>query len=100
MKITAAVVTARSAPFELQTLDLAGPQADEVLVRIVTTGMCHTDLHARDGYCPNLPHPIVCRHEGAGIIEEFVAACTALMPGEAGVSSFPWGGECEPRRPT
>ena len=52
MKITAAVVTARSAPFELQTLDLARPQAHEVLVRIVASGMCHTDLHARDGYFP------------------------------------------------
>jgi threonine dehydrogenase-like Zn-dependent dehydrogenase len=52
MKITAAVVPARGAPFELQELDLAGPQADEVLVRIVASGMCHTDLHARDGYSP------------------------------------------------
>src|SRR5216683_1281505 len=72
MKITAAVVPARSAPFEIQTLDLAAPQPDEVLVRIVASGMCHTDLHARDGYFPNLPDPIVL--------------------------SFPWCGECEPCR--
>jgi Zn-dependent alcohol dehydrogenase len=39
MKITAAVVPARSAPFEVHTLDLAGPRADEVLVRIVASGM-------------------------------------------------------------
>jgi D-arabinose 1-dehydrogenase-like Zn-dependent alcohol dehydrogenase len=49
MKITAAVVPVRSAPFEIETLD------DEVLVRVVASGMCHTDLHARDGYFPNLP---------------------------------------------
>ena len=53
MKITAAVVPARSARFEIETLDLVAPLADEVLVRVVATGMCHTDLHARDGYfCP------------------------------------------------
>ena len=45
MKITAAVVPIRSAPFEIETLDLAAPHADEVLVRVVASGMCHTDLH-------------------------------------------------------
>jgi hypothetical protein len=55
MKITAAVVPVRSSPFEIETLDLAAPLADEVLVRVVASGMCHTDLHARDGYFPNLP---------------------------------------------
>jgi aryl-alcohol dehydrogenase len=49
MKITAAVVPVQSAPFEIETLDLAAPLADEVLVRVVASGMCHTDLHARDG---------------------------------------------------
>ena len=53
MKITAAVVPARSQPFEIHELDLAAPLADEVLVRIVASGLCHTDLHARDGYFPN-----------------------------------------------
>jgi aryl-alcohol dehydrogenase len=47
MNITAAVVPVRSAPFEIETLDLAAPLADEVLVRVVASGMCHTDLHAR-----------------------------------------------------
>ena len=98
MKITAAVVTARSAPFELQTLDLAGPREDEVLVRIVASGMCHTDLHARDGYFPNLPYPIICGHEGAGIVEEVGSAVTDLASGDPVVLSFPWCGECEPCR--
>src|SRR5213595_1874075 len=96
MKITASVVPARSAPFELQTLDLVGPQQDEVLVRIVATGMCHTDLHARDGYFPNLPYPVVCGHEGAGIVEEVGAAVTDLAAGDPVVISFPYCGECEP----
>src|SRR5947208_14750550 len=96
MKITAAVVPARSAPFELQTLDLAAPQPDEVLVRIVASGMCHTDLHARDGYFANLPYPIVCGHEGAGVVETAGAAIRDLAPGDPVVLSFPWCGECAP----
>jgi Zn-dependent alcohol dehydrogenase len=48
MKITAAVVPVRSAPFEIETLDLAAP-AEEVLVRVVARGMYHTDLHAFTG---------------------------------------------------
>jgi len=98
VKITAAVVPARSAPFEIETLDLARPNSDEVLVRIVASGMCHTDLHARDGYFANLPYPIVCGHEGAGIIEEVGAAVIDLAPGDPVVISFPWCGECEPCR--
>src|ERR1051325_5300977 len=96
MKIPAAVVPARSAPFEIRELDLAGPHPDEVLVRIVATGMCHTDLHARDGYFANLPYPIVCGHEGAGIVEGVGSGVTDLAPGDPVVISFPWCGECEP----
>ncbi len=98
IKITAAVVPARGKPFEVQTLDLEGPAADEVLVRIVASGMCHTDLHARDGYFPNLPYPVVCGHEGAGVVEEIGAAVVDLAPGDPVVISFPWCGACEPCR--
>jgi len=98
MKITAAVVPARSAPFEIETLDLTAPLSDEVLVRVVASGMCHTDLHARDGYFPNLPYPVVCGHEGAGIVEQVGAAVADLAPGDPVVISFPWCGECGPCR--
>src|SRR5215831_12925484 len=98
MKITAAVVPVRSGPFEIETLDLAGPLADEVLVRVVASGMCHTDLHARDGYFPNLPYPVVLGHEGAGIVAEVGAAVADLAPGDPVVISFPWCGECRPCR--
>src|SRR5882724_9082495 len=98
MKITAAVVPVRSAQFEIETLDLAAPLADEVLVRVVVSGMCHTDLHARDGYFPNLPYPVVCGHEGGGIVEEAGGAVTDLAPGDPVVISFPWCGECGPSR--
>jgi len=98
MKITAAMVPARGAPFELHALDLAGPAADEVLLRVVATGMCQTDLHARDGYFPNLPYPVVCGHEGAGIVEAVGDAVTDLAAGDPVVVSFPWCGTCEPCR--
>ena len=93
MKITAAVVPAPSAPFEIETLELAAPLVDEALVRIMASGMCHTDLHARDGYFPNLPYPVVCGHEGAGIIEQVGAAVTDLVAGDPVVISFPWCSE-------
>src|ERR1700757_884695 len=96
MKITAAIAPANGAPFEIHTLDLDEPRADEVLVRIVASGMCHADLHARDGYFAKLPYPIVCGHEGAGIVEEVGAAVTDLVPGDPVVISFPWCGDCEP----
>src|ERR1041385_7554125 len=98
MKITATIVPARSQPFELHQSDLAAPLEDEVLVRIVASGMCPTDLHARDGYFPNLPYPIVCGHEGAGIVEAVGAAVGDLAAGDPVVLSFPWCGECEPCR--
>src|SRR5262249_44344076 len=95
---TAAVVPSRGAPFEIQELELAPPRAGEVLVRIVASGMCHTDLHARDGYFAALPYPVVCGHEGAGIVAATGAAVTDLAPGDPVVISFPFCGECEPCR--
>jgi aryl-alcohol dehydrogenase len=95
MKITAAVVPARSAPFQIEALELANPNPDEVLVRIVASGMCHTDLHARDGYFANLAYPVVCGHEGAGIVEAIGADVTDISPADPVVISFPWCGECE-----
>ena len=96
MKVTAAVVPARGEPFAIEQLDLAAPNPDEVLVRIVASGLCHTDLHARDGYFANLPYPVVCGHEGAGIVEEVGASVADLAPGDPVVISFPWCGNCEP----
>jgi aryl-alcohol dehydrogenase len=58
--------------------------------------MCQTDLHARDGYFPHLPYPVVPGHEGAGVVEAVGAGVTDLKAGEAVVVSFPWCGECGP----
>src|SRR6267154_4498674 len=55
-QIKAAVVREKCGPFSIETLSLEGPRRDEVLVRVVATGMCHTDMVARDKVYP-VPHP-------------------------------------------
>ena len=69
MKITAAVVREKAGPFIIEELDLDEPRADEILVRMVGCGVCHTDLVARDQYMP-MPLPGVFGHEGAGVVEK------------------------------
>jgi len=67
-QIKAAVVREKGGPFSIETLTLEAPRRDEVLVRVVATGLCHTDMVARyQGY--PVPQPIVLGHEGAGIVE-------------------------------
>ena len=67
MKITAAVVRERSGAFQIETLDLCDPRADELLVEVVASGMCATDMHGRDAYYPT-KFPKVFGHEGAGVV--------------------------------
>lgn len=66
--IRAAVVRRKGGPFVIETLAIEEPRVDEVLVRIVATGMCHTDLVIRDQVYP-VPLPIVLGHEGGGVVE-------------------------------
>ena len=94
MQITAAVVGAPSTPFVIDTLELSDPRPNEVLVRIVASGMCHTDLHGRDGYFPTMPYPAVFGHEGAGVVEATGTAVEAIAPGDHVIISFPWCGSC------
>lgn len=67
-QVTAAVVRAPGGPWSLESLELDEPRDDEVLVRLVATGVCHTDLSIRDHYLP-LRLPIVLGHEGAGVVQ-------------------------------
>jgi len=93
MQITAAVVRERSAPFALEKLELAEPRPDEVIVRVVASGLCQTDLHGRDGYFAS-PYPAVYGHEGAGVVHAVGSAVRSLAPGDHVVMSFPWCGTC------
>ncbi len=91
--VTAAVVRRKGGPFNIETLQLEAPRADEVVVRIVATGMCHTDMVVRDQVYP-VPQPIVLGHEGAGIVESVGAAVTKVQTGDHVVLSFLPCGRC------
>ncbi|WP_374527006.1 NAD(P)-dependent alcohol dehydrogenase [Novosphingobium sp.] len=93
MKIQAAVTHAAHAPMDIEELELEDPRADEILVRVVGTGICHTDVVMRDHALPT-PHPAVLGHEGAGIVERVGAAVTSVEPGDHVVMSFNSCGRC------
>jgi aryl-alcohol dehydrogenase len=93
MQITAAVVCEKSGPFIIDTLELADPRPDEVLLRVASSGMCATDLHGRDGYY-DTPYPCVYGHEGAGVVEAVGSSVTSFAVGDHVVMSFPWCGTC------
>jgi aryl-alcohol dehydrogenase len=90
--ITAAVARAPGEAFRIERLKLEPPRSDEVLVRVVASGMCHTDLMARDA--PHLPHPIVLGHEGAGVVEAVGAEVKKLQVGDHVVLTFMFCGRC------
>lgn len=94
MRITAALVPEKGAPFRLEALDLAEPGPDEVLVRVAACGVCQTDVHGRDDYF-GIPFPCVFGHEGAGIVERTGAAVTNVAPGDRVVMTSPSCGKCD-----
>jgi aryl-alcohol dehydrogenase len=93
MKIQAAVTRARSAPMSLEMLDLAEPRDDEILVRLVATGVCHTDMAMRDQAFP-VPQPIVLGHEGAGVVVKTGRFVSDVAPGDHVVMSYNSCGHC------
>ena len=93
-EITAAVVRTKGA-FEIEQVHLAAPRDDEVLVRIVAVGLCHTDLVVRDQLYP-VPLPVVLGHEGAGVVEAVGAAVEKVAPGDHVAVSFLNCAHCRP----
>src|SRR5579863_5880028 len=93
MQIKAAVVREKSGPFVIDALELCEPRADELVVRVVASGMCQTDLHGRDGYFAS-PYPAVYGHEGAGAIHAVGSGVRDFAPGDHVVMSYPWCGAC------
>jgi S-(hydroxymethyl)glutathione dehydrogenase/alcohol dehydrogenase len=82
MKTKAAVAWKAGAPLTIETVDLEGPLAGEVLVEIKATGICHTDEFTRSGGDPEGLFPAILGHEGAGIVLEVGAGVTSLKPGD------------------
>ncbi len=93
MQANAAVMPERHGRWAIETLDVADPGPNEVLVRVVASGICQTDVHARDGFFP-IATPAVYGHEGAGIVEQVGSAVASLQPGDHVIMANPSCGEC------
>jgi len=88
MKIRAAVLEEFGAPLVVQEVELAGPQAGEVLVRLHACGVCHTDMYTASGVDPSGYAPTVLGHEGAGVVEAIGEGVTSLRVGDHVVTLF------------
>jgi len=85
------VIREKGKSFLLEDLELDDPRPDEILVRVIATGICHTDLTIRDN---PLALPVVLGHEGAGMVEKVGSRVTKVKPGDAVVLSFVYCGCC------
>jgi len=82
MKTRAAVAWKAGAPLTIETVDLEGPKAGEVLVEIKATGICHTDQYTLSGADPEGLFPAILGHEGAGIVLDVGPGVTSLKKGD------------------
>jgi Zn-dependent alcohol dehydrogenase len=90
----AAVLYAPGSPLAVEEVDLDPPRSGEVLVRLVASGICRSDLHIARGVHP-APLPIVLGHEGAGIVEALGEGVSHVRPGDHVVLSWlPYCGRC------
>jgi len=97
MKIKAAVAHKAGAPLVIETVDLDGPKAGEVLVELKATGVCHTDEFTRSGADPEGLFPAILGHEGAGIVVEVGAGVTSLKKGDHVIPLYtPECRQCKP----
>jgi S-(hydroxymethyl)glutathione dehydrogenase/alcohol dehydrogenase len=82
VKTKAAVAYQAGKPLAIETVDLDGPKAGEVLVEVKASGVCHTDEFTRSGADPEGLFPAIFGHEGAGIVVEVGSGVTSLKKGE------------------
>ena len=87
MQTRAAVVESQGQPFTMAEVELEAPRDDEVLVRMVATGLCHTDI-TMGHFLPAEMFPNVFGHEGAGVVEAVGPQVQGLEPGDHVVMSF------------
>lgn len=94
MQTRAAVLYEAGKPVVIEEITLDAPRQGEILVRMEAAGVCHSDLHVRDGSLPE-PMPIVLGHEGAGIIAEVGPGVTGFEVGDRVVLTWvPSCGQC------
>ena len=82
MDVRAAVAYEAGKPLTLETVQLEGPKAGEVLVEIKATGVCHTDEYTLSGADPEGLFPAILGHEGAGVVVEVGAGVTSVQAGD------------------
>ncbi|GAA0245817.1 S-(hydroxymethyl)glutathione dehydrogenase/class III alcohol dehydrogenase [Rhodanobacter caeni] len=96
MKSRAAVAWEAGKPLSIEQVDVAAPKAGEVLVRIVATGVCHTDAFTLSGADPEGMFPVILGHEGGGVVEEVGEGVTSLKVGDHVIPLYtPECGECK-----
>jgi S-(hydroxymethyl)glutathione dehydrogenase / alcohol dehydrogenase len=82
MDVRAAVAHKAGVPLTVETVQLEGPRAGEVLVEIKATGICHTDAFTLSGDDPEGLFPAILGHEGAGVVVEVGSGVTSVRPGD------------------
>lgn len=92
-RIKAAVLRKRGGPLKIESLEMEGPKDDEVLVRLVASGICHTDIDFCD-YWDRADGPIVLGHEGAGVVEQIGEKVKGVRRGDHVVLSYQSCGRC------
>ncbi|NKI35561.1 S-(hydroxymethyl)glutathione dehydrogenase/class III alcohol dehydrogenase [Wenzhouxiangella sp. XN79A] len=96
MQTRAAIAFEPGQPLSIETVDLAGPRAGEVLVEIKATGLCHTDAYTLSGRDPEGLFPAILGHEGAGVVLEVGDGVRSLQPGDHVIPLYtPECRECE-----
>lgn len=95
LKMRACVLREPGRPVATETVTLQPPRADEVLVRVVAAGVCHSDVHLADGQLGAGRWPMVLGHEGAGVVETIGEHVVGVAPGDHVVLSLvPSCGRC------
>src|ERR1700747_1052241 len=89
MQTRAAVAWKAGEPLAIETVDLEGPRAGEVLVEIKATGVCHTDEFTRSGGDPEGLFPSILGHEGAGIVIDVGLGGTSIKKGDHVIPLYP-----------
>jgi NDMA-dependent alcohol dehydrogenase len=95
MKTRAAIIRTAPGKYEVSDIELDAPRQDELLVRLVASGLCHSDDHLATGDVPKPPYPMIGGHEGAGVVEAVGPNTDGWQVGDHVVCSFlPACGHC------
>jgi aryl-alcohol dehydrogenase len=95
MQASAVLCREQGGTFLIEDIEIGEPREDEVLVRVVAAGVCHTDLICRDQWYP-VPLPSIFGHEGAGVVEAVGSSVRKVAPGDHVVLTFASCGICKP----